>query len=199
MGYRSLILGITSLLWVTTATAADPAKKPATTQLSEVKVTLFGQPCLLSGPFSEGVLNAIHGISPEKMPSPQSAQQAKQTLDKLSKTPRLPVGLEVYRDHLTKHTQALRAFYEAIPAAKKAGKAEPLLKAVRPHLQGTDETRFEMAAKKTTTWTPAAQSQLNESYLEAIEEYPEEEFHRATRQMNINYTCDFATETDSEE
>src|ERR1700679_2235712 len=38
-----------------------------TSQSSEIHVSLFGQPCVLNGPFDETALKAIHAISPEQV------------------------------------------------------------------------------------------------------------------------------------
>jgi hypothetical protein len=172
----------------------DAKLSSASTASTEIRVTLFGQPCLLSGPLDEGTLRTIHAISPEKTPAPETADQARQLLERLRKLPAgVPSALDRYREKLGKRVAAQLAYFEGLAGARKnGGKADALLAATREHLIGGKRAKeFEELARKTDLGGAAGEEALSLAYSEAIEPSPEEEFHRAIQRLNVRYTCSF--------
>src|SRR5688572_6268907 len=109
---------------------------------AETRVHLFGQPCMLSGPPAEDILKAIHSISPEQMPPSPSGDQVRTLLDRMKKIAGIPPALDRYREQLTRRLEAQAAFHDGVAAAKKAGKPEPLLEAVKTFLDPKRATKF---------------------------------------------------------
>ncbi|MCM2324019.1 MAG: hypothetical protein NDJ90_12235 [Oligoflexia bacterium] len=177
--------------------SVSSTKKPGT----QIKVTLFGHPCVLQGPTDVATLNAIHSVSPEQTYTiflmedvrKDSAQQLKDNVEKLKKASPLPAALKRYRDALIRRLTSQIAFVEGLQAAQAEKKSAPLLAAVRPQLQGKNSKAFEEAAKKLDRAgaEPALYEQLLELYGELIEPDPEEEFHRAIRALQVQYSCSY--------
>jgi len=168
--------------------------RPATT-LQEINVQLFGQPCLLSGPFPDDVLKAIHAVSPEKNPPPESAARARQLRERLATEKRLPEELERYRDRLSAHFEARLVFFEGFQAAQKSGQAESFISSVKAQVPQARmpafKKRVEAIGKKPADWRDEERDALLMDFLDFAPNLPEEDFHRAIRAMNVNYVCTF--------
>lgn len=185
--------------------AATPSGAGLPTKKSEIHVTLFGQPCLLGGPFAESILRTVHELSPERIPPFVTAEQANQARDRLSKASELPQALEGYRDRLTQRLQAQARFHEGLAEARKIGKADALVARVRPSIDSARVAAFEATARKAearqppSSWSAATVDELNEAFEVAIEPHPEEEFHRVIHRLGISYQCSFEAETEADE
>lgn len=180
---------------------AAPTERPKVLpKAKEIRVQLFGQPCLLSGPHEETILKAIHSISPEQLPPPQSQSQVKQTLDKLKNLPPLPIGLDRYRDQLNKRLEAQLNFYDGLTEAKRSGKVNSIISRVSHDLTSRRLKEFEsqLVAQNqkegVSSWGNSTIVRLNENFLEALDENPDEEFHRAILKMNVRYDCSMESE-----
>jgi hypothetical protein len=167
---------------------AAPSPAPARAK-REIRVTLFGQPCVLEGPSEPGELQLIHSISPEQIYpngtptlAASSAASLKAALAKLEKGG-MPAQLDHYRDRLTRRLEAQVAFVTAADAAKKQKKPALVDKAVAQGCKG--------ALKKKAALTSEALESLFEAYNDCIEAEPEEDFHRAIQKMGIQYSCAF--------
>lgn len=166
---------------------------------TRISVTLFGQPCTLSGPLplDDAGLKAIHSISPEQIPPELSLAKARESLDTLKKAGQLPSALDVYREQLVKRIQAQIAFHEGWSATLKSGRSQELLNAVAPYLAGRKKAGFEKAVKnlglrsKASGWKQPELEALSISFEDAAPVHPEEEFHKAIRKMNVSYSCTF--------
>jgi hypothetical protein len=174
---------------------------------NEIRVTLFGQPCLLSGPVDEASLKLIHSVSPEQMPSARtgnySAEQARKALERLRKVAGLPSALDRYRERLTKRLEAELAFDEGYEAALKSHQISAWVAGARKYLNEAKLHSFESLAKKAEALKTLDSDrgreltdQLFELYAEGIEPDPEEEFHRAIKRMNVQYACSFEESSD---
>ncbi len=187
-----------------TAGAATPPAGPRTT---DIQVTLFGQTCLLSGPFDQGTLQSIHSISPEKIPPSLSLEQAKAAALKLEAAKGLPAGLSKYRESLSRRVGAQVGFLEALAHARQSGKSAVLLQAVTPLLSEAKLEGFRTKLKRidsatggnSTRWNSAAIEQLSEAFQDALDPHPEEEFHRAIQRLKVQYTCSYGETDDSTE
>jgi hypothetical protein len=188
-----IALTITNGLQVLPVSAAAPTT-------NSIKVSLFGQPCLLEGPFSASVLGATDAISPGKIypeyldihSLSSSVSQARRSLETLQKTATVPAGLDRYRERATKRLQAQMAFLGALEKAIAAKKATPMVELFQQSsLQVDTKKKKDLAALAPKALDPKLQEQLFELFNDAIEADPEEEFHRAIRHMNIKYVCSF--------
>lgn len=170
---------------------------------TQIHVTLLGQPCLLEGPFDEITLKAIHSLGPAQLypnitPSDptNSKDQTRKTLEKL-RSSSLPSLLDRYRERLSRRLEAQLAFLEALDSFIKMNKAGPLLKAGKRYLRDREMKGYETQLKKihgprkNTSQFRDAVDQLMETFNEGIEKDPEEDFHRAIKRMDVQYTCTF--------
>jgi hypothetical protein len=168
----------------------------------EMKVTLFGQPCMLKGPVDDSVLKAIHAISPEQAIPDFTLEESKfkAALEAVNKASGLPSALDHYKEKLTLRLQAEEGFLEGLQAAKKSGSMEQLLAVTKKFRQAKPSRVFEKAARafpvkdlaknSGSTITDSLQ-ELFDSYSDCIEQDPEEEFHRAIRLIKVQYACTF--------
>ncbi|HLD99847.1 MAG TPA: hypothetical protein VJB59_06285 [Bdellovibrionota bacterium] len=182
-----------------------PGQANSASKTSEITVTLFGQPCYLSGPVSTSALKSIHSISPEQIyPSSDalpSSEPIRRSLERLKNVSELPSGFERYRERLTRRLQAFLAFSDGLSAAKSAAKSESLLKLARPFLQGKRIKEFETLAGKIDSSKKLdadLAGQLFEVFLDIVEPDPEETFHRTIQKLNIHYTCVFSEDGESD-
>jgi|GEM_PF-718519 len=197
------------------ALATPPQQTSLKKELSEKKsdkiydlqVSLFGQPCLLQGPFEIKILKIIHEISPEQIPplfsyrSTETLPLLKKSLSKLTSPTKTPPAFDNYRDHLIKRIEAQIAFAEGLLASQKNHKLILLITAIKPHVLAHNQKTFEMLSKKlevkqltpssTQTETIDSIDQFGESYNDLIESNPEEDFHAAARKLKIRYNCSF--------
>jgi hypothetical protein len=182
----------------TFSTLALPLAQASKSPLTEIRVSLFGQPCVLQGPLDEKSLRAIHSLSPEQLyPSLEGALSAapiRRALEKLRNATGLPSSLDRYRDRLAKRFEAQVEFLEALETAKKTTQSTALstaLKAVaKKHLSAKRFQEFE-SQMKTALRSRDSSDVLFETFNEGIEADPEDEFHKTIHRMNIQYTCTF--------
>jgi hypothetical protein len=179
--------------------ASGEAAYAAAASRHEIRVTLFGQPCILSGPLSEDQLTAIHRISPEQIPPELNLANAKQAIERLRRTSELPSALDGYRTHLITRVEAQLAFLGALADFKKNGKTEPLAEIARKYVSKARFRAYESAQKiaAASPKSATALDRLTEAYDESIEPHPEEEFHRAIERMGVSYACSFDSGDDS--
>ncbi|OFZ78497.1 MAG: hypothetical protein A2583_05410 [Bdellovibrionales bacterium RIFOXYD1_FULL_53_11] len=157
---KKLICILSFLLFPASAATAADKTVPAAKK-NEIKIILFGQPCLMSGPYDVATLNAIHAISPEKIPPPASSHQASLLLDRVGKASKLPAAFDLYRERLVKFLDS------QVILLGKDKKKPPAAPSPGP--------------------SPSAEAYSEES----INEIPEEDFHRAARKSGVEYTCVF--------
>lgn len=189
------------------ATDSPPSQLSQTENNKGIKVSLFGQPCLLQGPFPASTLKAIHEISPEQMApmtsygDSDSLALLKKSLSKLTSAAKTPPAFDRYRDRLSKRMEAQLAFIQAIHPAQKNPKTSTIINAIKTHLSERNFKNFETTAKKLETKRPHGKTQteeftlfldqLGEAYNEALEPNPEEDFHIAAQKLKVKYNCSF--------
>ncbi len=197
------------------STAAEAAGSPPKTEikpdveapvgkrdekLQEIQVTLFGQPCSMSGPYTRPSLSLLHEISPEKIPPDLTVDQMKRIRTKTGDLKGMPMPIEQYRDHLRKRLSAKIAFEEAITQAKKSKDSrkslDPFLTNLKEHIPTLQYPGFSETTKKAFetaggTWTESFIAPLRERFESMIQPDTEEEFHKAIRAARIQYVCAF--------
>lgn len=196
------LLIFTSLHLISPASAATPP--PTMHSGNEITVTLFGQPCLLSGPIDNIALKAIHSISPEQVFIPEypSLEVVQKALGKIKIANSVPAGLDRYKDRLRRRLEAQISFLTGIAGAKKEMKSTPLLSATQPHIAPSRRSEFALQLKKIDSlkkWDSELQNKLWDQFNDLIEPNPEEEFHKSIQRLKIHYTCEFSDEADGEE
>ena len=188
---KLLGLFLIGILTVATNSLANDTRK------LEIKVTLFGQPCTLSGQFTEVQLKAIHAISPEKIPPSVSLEQAKESDRALRKSNELPPPLEPYREKLAKRVSAQLALKEALAQSRKLGNSEAIVAIAKKNLQPKPLKEFQTtlskltAKQKISTWNSDSTDEISDLFDNLIEPHPEEEFHRTIKRLDVKYTCSF--------
>ncbi|MBI4925237.1 MAG: hypothetical protein HY843_04860, partial [Bdellovibrio sp.] len=124
----------------------------------EIKVTLFGQPCFLSGIYEVSFLKYIHSISPEQLPPMPKKEQLIQLIEKLDNPPKLLKSLEIFDSYLErfkKRALALLALQDGIGLTKKNNTVDSLISHVQKHLKSKqNEKDFETLVKKFESQTP---------------------------------------------
>jgi hypothetical protein len=180
---------------------AAPATEKDTQDNHQIKVSLFGQPCVLEGPMGEGVLKSIHAISPEQLyptfEPGETADSAKKALEKLHATKDLPSAFDTYREGLGKRLEAEFAFLNRIVSAHRDDRADLLLADAKKFIPEAKQKNFETIAMKLEAKDiPHPQKkqvvqELFDFYGDAIPAAPEEEFHRAIHQLKVQYVCAF--------
>mgnify|MGYP001596819918 CR=1 FL=1 len=162
----------------------------------EIKVTLFGQPCIMEGPFLATTLREIHAISPEQVPAKQNLATLKNTIVHVKQTKGVPSQLDAYRARLLRRLEAQFTFLEQYVVLKRTGNANAFLEAVTPHLSSGAapfKTKFaEMAAKAPPKkWKKTDLEELTNIFELGIEPYPEEAFHQSIDRLKVRYNCSF--------
>ncbi len=167
----------------------------------QINVTLFGQPCTMSGPFQRTTLTQIHEISPEKIRPDFNADQMKKIRAKASGAKVGQSQIDTYREHLRKRLSAKIAFSESIDEAKKKSiKTPQAFKAWLTNLkENIPAEKFEpfheevrlLFEKNGEKWSDTYIELLREKYESLIEPDTEEEFHKAIRLAKIQYLCVF--------
>ena len=176
---------------------------------TEIQVTLLGQPCRLQGPVNEETLRAVHDIGPAQiypvaLPSnpKHSAQEIRDTLEKIKKMTNLPHSLDRYRTQLMKRLDAQILFWDGLVTEKSGRSTQALLNLGKrvlaaPDLKDPkDFKKFEILLSKLDNQKGTAQyrdsvEQLYDLYNEGIAQDPEEEFHRAIKKLGIQFNCAF--------
>ena len=179
--------------------AEAPAAK-GDEKLQEIQVTLFGQPCTMSGPFARTSLTLLHEISPEKIPPDLTLEQMRRIRTKTGDLKNMPMPIEQYRDHLRKRLSAKIAFDEAISQAKKSKDSkksiDPFVTNLKEHISPLQYPGFAEATKKSfevggSIWNEAFIASVRERFENSIQPDTEEEFHKAIRAAKIQYVCAF--------
>lgn len=156
---------------------------------TEIRVSLFGQPCTLKGPVDERSLRQIHALSPEQIyPEREprlSGGPTRRSLEKLRAFQNVPAALDHYRERLIKRLEAQLVLLEALEGFRKNHKSAPIMDAAKTYLSPRRIKEFEVALKK------ADIDQIFDTFSDGIEPDPEEEFHRAIHRMSIQYACSF--------
>jgi hypothetical protein len=175
---------------------------------AKISVTLFGQPCSLEGPLTQAQLKAIHSVSPEEICSPFSSErtpdETRKAIERLKGISGLPGSLDRYRDRLARRLNAELAFLESMQDAKKSKNAQSLVENTKDYILTPKRKEFDALAKAfVATEADSAKrkelgSQLFDFYNDAIDASPEDEFHRAIRTMNVQYTCSFEESEEGE-
>jgi len=178
-----------------------------------IHITLLGQPCLLQGPLDEATLRAIHAIGPAQIypeisteDFKSSKEQIRKALKKLHAGTTIPSLLDRYRDKLKKRLEAQVAFFEDFEVAQKKNDPQLLMKSLKRYLKSSDLQQFEKILKKLGA-APKSSSpnssqnretidQAYDFYNDSIEPDPEEEFHRAIKKLDVQYTCSFEENDD---
>jgi hypothetical protein len=196
-------LFLVTFLAIVTGTAAGAPPKPDSRRgsgVQEIQVTLFGQPCTMSGPYSRKSLTLLHEISPEKLPPDLTLEQMKHVRAKTNDLKGMPMVIEQYRDHLRKRLSAKIAFAEAITQAEKSKNTrqslDNFLTNIKEHLSPLAYPEFATTTKKAfeaggAVWNNAFVAPLRERFENAIQPDTEEEFHNAIRVAKIQYVCTF--------
>jgi hypothetical protein len=183
-----------------TASAGPAAAGKKETGPQEIQVTLFGQPCTMSGPFPRASLTLLHEISPEKLPPDITLEQMKRVRTKANELKDMPMPIEQYRDHLRKRLSAKITFEESFAAAKKSSDPKralgPFLTNLKEHVSTLQYPAFVEFAKKAFdsaggVWNEAFLAPLRERFENVIQPDTEEEFHKAIRTAKIQYVCSF--------
>lgn len=165
-----------------------------------IRVTLFGQPCMLEGPVETSVLKTVHAISPEQVyPTFEPGEKSttvKSALEKLRTAKEVPNGLELYREQLGKRLENQAIFLSSLEESQRQKKPELLLTGVKPFFSDGRYKVFEGTAKKLDGNLSAGQrkevlEQLFTSFSDILPSDPEDEFHKAIHRMKIQYVCSF--------
>lgn len=159
----------------------------------EIRVSLFGSSCLLTGSPPKETLETIHSVSPELLPDFNNEKKIVELKTKLAAAKSWPSSLTLYRDSVTRYLDAQLAFWTGLEAAKREGNVIPLRKALETFLgtggQKSLETTLEpLGAKLKDT---EAVRKAFESYRKLLTVPWSENFHRGVRAARIQYTCDF--------
>lgn len=177
-------------------------------KLQEIQVTLFGQPCTMSGPYTKATLSLIHEVSPEKIPPTLTIDGMKKVRAKAMNLKGMTSQIETYREHLRKRLSAKIAFEEAVREAKKkpqgAQSLKTLLTNIKEHVQTGKFESFEsetkaLFEKNAEKWNEFFLDPLREKYESIIQPDTEEEFHKAIRNAKIQYVCAFDEGSDGNE
>ena len=179
------------------------------TQEEEIRVTLLGQPCTLSGPFSTAQLSAIHAIGPAQIypninpPNlPEAEKNAKKALSTLTQTKHTPATFDRYKQNLSQRLDAQIAFLHALKESQKQLSTSPLLKVIEAYTKNKNSKLYPQSVKKLAgidLKTPQSNQLIEESFEqfnEEIEPDPEQEFHRALKKLRIQYKCSFEESED---
>lgn len=178
-----------SLLILLASHAAQMAEA-APARAAELRVQLFGQPCLLQGPLEEESLKRVHAISPEQLfPAPAeelTLAQLKAAASKLQSSGPYPAALDPYRAKLGRRLDAQIAFSEAREELARGKKDSPALSRLRKLYKGPAWKALEAGLRKGND-----AEKLSELFFEGIEPDPEEDFHRGIQRLGIRYDCAF--------
>lgn len=188
-----------SLLLCTCTFLAGGLSARAAPGSKEIRITLFGQPCLLQGPLDEKILRAIHSLSPDQVypvrENTLGTAPTRRALEKLRAIVGAPAGLDRYRERLAKRLEAQLTLLTAIESARVDSKSAPLITAGRSKLTGKRQKEFEAAVKKAEAAKTLTKAETLETlfdfYSDGIESDPEEEFHRSIQRMGVQYACSF--------
>ena len=186
----------------------SPAPRTATGE-NEIQVTLFGQPCAMTGPVDKRTLELLHSISPEKIRPDFTAAEMEKMRTLAAKATGLDANMSLYRDHLVKRLAARAAFESALKQLKtKRGKTmspDVLLQNVKEHISPLRyddfKARVNAAFKenKGAALGDAFAQKLRDEYDAFIQPDTEEEFHKMIKTAQVRYECHFGEEADTED
>ena len=158
----------------------------------EIPVQLFGQNCLLQGPFGKETLKAIHAISPEQNPVPSQLSALSKLRDKITNQKNLPPGVEVYSEKLKAHLDAKITFLKGKETFQKNKLRAPWLKDLEAHLLPQKRSFFLKQTEQPLLQDLSrieALTQLETVYMQSVASTPDEDFHRAIQRLNTWYNC----------
>ena len=165
----------------------------ADTKVNRISVKLFGTPCSLEGPKDQKILKAIHEVSPEQLPPPQSLKDTELLLMKLAHLKPAPQGLERYLDLFEKHLSQVKTFFEAFEKAKAQKNGKLMVDAVKALVpnRNVQPLEAEVAEFAKSTLSDEARERILLSAMEILDPRPESEFHHVIKQMKVQYQCSF--------
>ncbi len=183
--------------------------KPA--PLTSIHVTLLGQPCVLQGSLDEETLKKIHAVGPAQMPvlsasTPIEAKKAALKVIDHFRTHSLPPAFDAYREQVLRRLKIQVIFFEAMEALKRTpGTAASLnlTKIGKTYLQGSTLKAYESQVSRLATLKAGTDkyketaNAVFESFNDGLGAEPDKYFHRAIKQMNLEYNCTFE-ESDEE-
>jgi len=153
----------------------------------ETKVNLFGQPCLIKGPFQKSELEIVHELSPAQLPEIRSAKVAQHLLDKIDSTekkyPKIFQSLGAYFGRLKNRISTQKKYFEAFDSYLKNSNQKQFKDAV--------EKLLPAAAKEGVSKHLAKPSDFTEYFHQNIEPVAETLFHRLIKAADIQYECQF--------
>ena len=189
---------IFSLVWVSIFNAAHDFSSFSDAFAAEVQVTLFGKKCLISGPFNAKELEAVHSVSPERIPPIFSSKQVHETLERLRdvKKGSVPPLFESYLERLKKRLSAIEGFYDAVDAARTAQSASVFFEKTSTWLgiKNSVELKTAIDGLIKDSSNATLKDQALDAYQKMIEADPENEFHRISKKLKIKYSCNFEEE-----
>jgi hypothetical protein len=187
---------ITTLIafWIASAHAADK-------KMSEIKVELFNQPCLLQGPADLSVLRQIHAISPEQLfpPSHDKASVKNQqdtfrkSLRYMKSNVKLPQEFQKYTQRMERRLEAFVALFDGLEKMKKTQNTKELITAVGSHFQNKTGNEFTKIVNELKPNLKEVSNDtldtLKQAIKNGIEPDSEEDFHKALLRAGIQYNC----------
>lgn len=159
-----------------------------------IKVTLFGQPCNLTGPFSGSTLQKIHQVSPAEIPRIISSKMADSAADRISKTEGLPKELKEYTQNFAQYIASWQAFFSGLQDANKKRDKQLFLQKISAYSnKGAQKQLGKMVDQFTKGKGDPSENlqKLVDLYREVIPPRPEEIFHRSIKQIHVRYDCTF--------
>ena len=197
---HEVVLSLGLLLLVMAAPSRADASPSA-----QIRVNLFGQPCLLQGPVDERTLRLIHSMSPEQLypqtDSPLTSAPTRKALEKLRTLVGAPTGLDRYRDRLTKRFEAQLVLLGSIEKYRSDHKSAEIIAAGKTYLNASKQKTFDASVRKAeSSKTLNNRDTLNslfDVFSNGIEMDPEEEFHRAIQRLKVQYNCTFEEHGDA--
>jgi uncharacterized protein YihD (DUF1040 family) len=187
---------ILTSIFLLAASASGADKK-----VSEIKVELFNQPCLLQGPADLSVLRQIHAISPEQL-FPPSLEKAsiksqqdtfKKSLRYMKTNVKLPQEFQKYTQRMERRLEAFVALFDGLEKMRKSQNTKELSTAVAPYFQNKNDQEFskivsELKPNLKEVSNDTLES-LKQSIKSGIEPDSEEDFHKALLRAGIQYNC----------
>lgn len=174
--------------------------------VSQLDVTLFGQPCLLQGPIDKTKLQAIHAVSPEQaLPAFENRLASEPTrlaYLRVKKVSGLPGTLDLYKEKLIRRFEGQVAFLEALEASRSTKSLTPILATARKLIGTEKRADVETRIKKLDPHRLFSNDLIEpvfQAFSDAIEPDPEDLFHRSIKKLGVQYVCSFEAEGDSEE
>lgn len=194
------------LVGTTPIFAAEKPSGSSSTLTHEVRVILFGQPCLLSGAYPKKVLEKIHSISPEKMPPAMDLKSTLESLKKLQDSQKgskeIPDHLADYAAMLKKYYTAMEVYFKALPSLLKDSSTDEFVKQIQSVVPKTSIPKLKTKAEqvlmearlnknKASLSESSSVEDLLDLFMESAPKREEILFHQAIRIMGVSYLCAF--------